>query len=252
MSLTAAAGDKTPNYPGHKGTSETPPPMARFVGPWASKEIDMPAAAPAAEKLEKMTLCALNLAMALLKNYRLAPRLSADGGEGSGNFGHAGRPGEVGGSGGGGQTESAGQRTGAEEKQKKIASVKIDFGKDNLLPGLNEEDLAELGKEDKPVKFKKETIARNKIEHPEVPDDEYNEILGNALYNSPLKFRGKNYENGQANEYINFVSINTVKGKNALTLLELADAKDAYEIVHLFKLSDKKLQKMTAYLKDEK
>jgi hypothetical protein len=212
----------------------------------------MPSAAIATETEKELLECLSLAAKIIGKLAGKAYGLSLDGGEGSGNFGHAGRPGEVGGSGAGGQIESAGQRTGAAERQKKIASVKIDFGRDNLLPGLNEEDLAELGKEDKPVKFKKETSARNRQKHPDIPDDEYNEIIGQSLYNSGLKFKGKNYRGESANEHMNFVSIGTIKGKSALTLLELADAKDAYEIVHLFKLSDKKLQKMTAYLKDEK
>jgi hypothetical protein len=197
----------------------------------------MPSAAPAAEKLEKMTLCALNLAMALLKNYRLAPRLSADGGEGSGNFGHAGRPGEIGGSGAGGQTESAGQRTGAAEKQKKIASVKIDFGKDNLLPGLNEEDLAELGKEDKPVLLKKNVIERNFARHPEVEKDEYESLVGQALYNNSLRFPG--FKEG----YVNFISKMDDR-ENSLVLVEMAENKNDYEIVHIMKINDSNLARM--------
>jgi hypothetical protein len=142
-----------------------------------------------------------------------ADDLITDGNENSGNFGHAGRPGEVGGSdggGGAGNAKSAGQKTSAEEKQRKIGSVKIDFSRDNTLPGLNKEDLDELGKPDKPVKVKKETLARNKAEHPDVPDGEYNEIVGNALYNSDLRFGGKSETHNP--DYINFVKVHYKKG----------------------------------------
>ena len=44
---------------------------------------------------------------------------------------------------------------------KKINSIKINFDRDNILPGLNKEDLADLGKEDKPLLLKKNIILRN-------------------------------------------------------------------------------------------
>lgn len=42
-----------------------------------------------------------------------------------------------------------------DKKQQKIALVKIDFSKDNVLPELNEEDLAELGIRSFPIRLKK-------------------------------------------------------------------------------------------------
>ena len=48
----------------------------------------------------------------------------------------------------------------------KIASVHIDFTKDNVLPELNNEDLTKVGsKINKPVLLKKNVIDRNAAEH---------------------------------------------------------------------------------------
>ncbi len=77
-----------------------------------------------------------------------------------------------------------------EEKQKKIDSVKIDFGRDNILPGLNAEDLAALGKTDKPVLLKKSVIDRNFKRHPEIDKAEYDMLLGKALYDHDISFPG--------------------------------------------------------------
>lgn len=53
----------------------------------------------------------------------------AEGGQGSGNFGHAGRPGEVGGSGEGGGKNNFGEYDGAREfedkKEAKVMAVKV-------------------------------------------------------------------------------------------------------------------------------
>jgi hypothetical protein len=140
----------------------------------------------------------------------------------------------------GGQTESAGQRTGAAERQKKIASVKIDFGRDNLLPGLNEEDLAELGKEDKPVKFKKETIARNRQKHPDINENEYNRLIGQALYNRDLIVPTNDPINKP--NYYNFIK--RFGEENAIVLLEISETKSDYEIVHVLKLNNKNFNRM--------
>jgi len=146
------------------------------------------------------------------------------------------------------QDETTGQMQGSrpkggvtsdDEKQAKINSVQIETEKDNILPGLNQEDLAELGKDDKPVLLKKEVIDRNLRRHPDVAIEEYNRIIGQALYNSDERFGGKEYHDPN---YMNFIKYNG--NKAALTLIELADRKDNYEIVHLFEPSRTNIEKM--------
>jgi hypothetical protein len=146
------------------------------------------------------------------------------------------------GGGASGENESGGGKkaTSAEERQKKIDSINIDFEKDNTLPELNSEDLEELGKESKPVLLKKSIIERNVNAHSEVATDQYNKILGNALYNSDLRFKGKTDAHNP--DYVNFVKVNP--GSNQLVLLEMADRKENYEIVHLFELNDKRLSRL--------
>jgi hypothetical protein len=133
----------------------------------------------------------------------------------------------------------SGGTTSPEERQKKIDSVKIDFNADNTLPELNDEDLAELGKESKPVVFKKETIERNLREHPEVPKEDYNRILGQALYNSDTRFGGKAYHN---QNYVNFAKFGDKYAD--LALVELAEQKECYEIVHVMNPRNTKVEKM--------
>ena len=125
------------------------------------------------------------------------------------------------------------------EKQKKIDSVHIDFERDNTLPGLNKEDLVELGKEDKPVLLKKSVIDRNLAQHPEVDPKDYDRIIGQALYNSDEHFGGKAHHNPN---YMNFIKYGEERA--ALTLVELEDMKDNYEIVHIFEPKNKKVKNM--------
>lgn len=114
----------------------------------------------------------------------------------------------------------------------KIASVHIDFSRDNILPELNEEDLRKVGaKENKPVLLKKSIIDRNTQRHNDVmPDTE--KILTQTLY-SPLEiFRG-NIEK----PYYTFVKplrISNRNGKNeyGIVLLDVDTRKDNFEIVH--------------------
>ena len=136
-------------------------------------------------------------------------------------------------------SDGGGGITTAEERQKKIDSINIDFESDNILPELNQEDLSELGKNSKPVLLKKSVINRNLEQHPEVAKTEYNRILGETLYNSDDKFGGKAHHNPN---YINFIKFGEKRG--ALTLVELADAKENFEIVHIFEPSNKKIQGM--------
>jgi len=130
-------------------------------------------------------------------------------------------------------------KTSEAEKQKKIDSVKIDFSKDNTLPGLNKEDLKELGKESKPVLLKKSIIDRNLRQHPDVKREDYDRIIGQALYNSDERFGGRRHHNP---DYMNFIKFGEERA--ALTLLELADMKKYYEIVHVFEPRNKSVARM--------
>ena len=124
-----------------------------------------------------------------------------------------------------------------EEKQKKIDSIHIDFEKDNILPELNAEDLTELGKDSKPVLLKKVIIERNLLRHPEIDKNEYDYLLGQALYNTPAYFAGLK-EN-----YINLVCKINDKD-NSLVLIEMSENKINFEIIHLIKINDNNLRRM--------
>jgi len=124
-----------------------------------------------------------------------------------------------------------------EEKQNKIDSINIDFEHDNILPELNQEDLDELGKKSKPVLLKKIIINRNILRHPEVDKNEYNYLLGQALYNNPSYFPGLK------NNYFNFVTKINDKD-NSLVLIEMSETKNNFEIVHLMKINDNNLKRM--------
>lgn len=116
----------------------------------------------------------------------------------------------------------------------KIASVHIDRSKDNILPELNEEDLAKIGaKVNKPVLIKLNIIERNALVHSDVTEEEGNRIIGEALYNSDAVFRGKNVK-----PYFSFVKSMrfSPNGKDTsdfgVVLLDVSEANDCFEVVH--------------------
>ena len=122
--------------------------------------------------------------------------------------------------------------TSIEEKQKKINSVRIDFERDNTLPELNKEDLSKLGKESKPVLLKKNIIEKNRIAHPDIKDNEYDQIVGQSLYDPDLVVPGH-----QDKPYFNFLS-RVGSDKSTVVLLEMAETKSNYEIVNFHWLED--------------
>ena len=117
------------------------------------------------------------------------------------------------------------------------AGVNIHFDEDNVLPGLNQKTLKALNQKSKPVLLKKSVIDRNLDKHPDVGMNEYNYLLGQALYRDPSFFPG------QKDGYVNLVTQLGV-GRNALVLLEMSDKKDNFEIVHLMKINDNNLRRM--------
>lgn len=131
----------------------------------------------------------------------------------------------------------------------KIASVHIDFTKDNILPELNEEDLAKIGaKENKPVLLKKNVIDRNKNEHPDVSNDDLRKIIGESIYNPSNIF----HANAEKPNYFHFSSFVELSAKGnpkiGMTLLDVDVKKDCFEIVHVHFVGIKGLQN---YLKKQ-
>ena len=88
--------------------------------------------------------------------------------------------------------------------------------------------------------LKKQVIDTNLRNHPEVKREDYNRIIGEALYDGDLRFRGKSGQHRR--DYINFVK--TIPHSNSLVLLQIADYKDNYEIIHLWTLADTSLARL--------
>lgn len=145
-----------------------------------------------------------------------------------------------------------GQRSGAAVDRRsaieeKIASIRIQRGKDSVLPNLNTETLAELGKVDKPVLLKKEVLERNASRHADVPLDEARSLIGEALYNPVQVLRGNNRK-----DYLNFIGVD--KERHCVVLLDVEDAKDNFEIVHWHRVNMKgvkKLERKAQKIEDE-
>lgn len=114
----------------------------------------------------------------------------------------------------------------------KIASVHIDFTKDNVLPELNEEDLKKVGVDkNKPVLLKKEVIDRNEGKHDDLTRDDFQSIIGQALYSPSEVFPANKIK-----PYFHFAKIieDNSKGKPeyGLVILDVGERKDNFEIVH--------------------
>lgn len=132
----------------------------------------------------------------------------------------------------------------------KIASVHIDFTKDNILPELNEEDLPKIGaKKNKPVLLKKNIIDRNSARHPDISDEDLNGIVANALYSPSEIFHG--YSEKPYYNFAKLIEINS-KGKPeiGLVLLDIDEKKDNFEVVHAHFVNDKGLQRVKSRKKD--
>ncbi len=176
----------------------------------------------------------------------IGPRFRAvcaalDGGEGSGNFGHEGRPGKVGGSGQGGadkykQAFERVLKSVSPQIRQKMEAVKIDFQKDNILPKMNGEDADYLGIKPLPFRLKKTIIARQEALHP-MDEEKTNKILACALYN--CEFIGGKRGNG----YINFIS-SLSEDRNPLVLVDVRESEEGYyDIVHYYFLTNRKKAK---------
>ena len=119
-----------------------------------------------------------------------------------------------------------------EEKQKeieeKIEKLKeIDWTKDNTLPNFPKYFLDEYGLEDKPILLKKNIIEKNKLNHPDITEEEARRIIGNALYKPETILKA----NPEKPTYHNFISRTDDKHSD-IVLLELSDEKENYEIIN--------------------
>ena len=121
------------------------------------------------------------------------------------------------------------------EIQDKIKQLeKIDWNKDNTLPNLNKNTLKELNLKDKPILLKKNIIEKNKLNHPDITEEEAKRIIGNALYRPELILKA----NAEKTAYHNFIS-RTDDDHSDLVLLELSDKKENYEIVNYYVVSNR-------------
>lgn len=135
------------------------------------------------------------------------------------------------------------------EQQQKIDSVKIDFSKDNILPKLNQDTIDELGPDaDKEVLLKKSVLDRNKTEHPEVKEPDYNTLVASALYRPEFVMPGNKFK-----PYVNLIA-RVGEKRSSVVLLDLDCTKDKCEIVHMHWLrnkSRKALEKKSNKIKKE-
>lgn len=126
-----------------------------------------------------------------------------------------------------------------EEKQKeiqeKIEKLKeIDWTKDNTLPNFPKSFLDEYGLEDKPILLKKNIIEKNKLNHPDITEEEARRIIGNALYKPETILKA----NPNKPAYHNFIT-RTDDEHNDIVLLELSEKKENYEIVNYHVVSNR-------------
>ena len=114
------------------------------------------------------------------------------------------------------------------EIEEKINQLKnIDWNKVNILPKLNKDILKQYGLKDKPVLLKKNIIEKNKLNHPDITNDEAIRIIGNALYKTETVLKG----NINKHTYHNFIT-RTDDEHSDIVLLELSDEKENYEIIN--------------------
>lgn len=117
----------------------------------------------------------------------------------------------------------------------KIASVHIDFEKDNVLPELNDDTLVKIGeKNNKNVLLKASSIKRNLGKHIDVSEEALQDIVTEALYN-PIDVFPANPNNSNYYHLASFVEIQGKDGlKMGLVLLDIDKNKDYFEIGHAY------------------
>lgn len=133
----------------------------------------------------------------------------------------------------------------------KIASVHIDFDRDNILPELNEEDLSKVrAKKNKAVLLKKDVIDRNFIQHSDLTNEDFQTIISHALYAPSEIFLANDTK-----PYYHFAKVIEVSSKNkpkmGLALLDVDDKKDKFEIVHAHFMEIPRFDKMREKAKEK-
>ena len=121
----------------------------------------------------------------------------------------------------------------------KIASVHIDFDKDNILPELNDSELAKVGaKTNKPVLVKKNIIDRNFEEHNDLTAEDFQSIVAQALYTPSEVFAAH-----RDKPYFHFAKVIEINSKGkpeiGLALLDIDENKDNFELVHAYFVGSK-------------
>ena len=119
--------------------------------------------------------------------------------------------------------------------EQKIASIHIDFDKDNILPELNDDTLEKMGiKENKEVLLKSATIKRNLGKHMDVSEKTMQDIISEALYN-PIDVFPANPNNPNYYHLASFVEVQDKNGlKMGLVLLDTDVSKDFFDIGHAY------------------
>lgn len=117
----------------------------------------------------------------------------------------------------------------------KIASVHIDFDKDNFLPELDEDTLIKLGAtSNKRVLLKASSIKRNLGKHIDVSEKVMQDIIAEALYN-PIDVFPANPKNSNYYHLASFIEIQGKDGlKMGLVLLDIDKSKENFEIGHAY------------------
>ncbi len=126
----------------------------------------------------------------------------------------------------------------------KIASVHIDFDKDNVLPELEEKTLKAMGvKKGKRVLLKASTIKRNLGKHFDVSESTLRDIVAETLYN-PIDVFPANPDNP---DYFHIAAFVEVEGKDGLkmglVLLDVDKGKEYFEIGHAYFVDGKGFEK---------
>ena len=126
----------------------------------------------------------------------------------------------------------------------KIASVHIDFDRDNILPELDENVLDKLGTtQGKQVLLKGASIKRNLGKHIDVTEEVMQSIISQALYD-PIDVFPANPNNPNYYHMAAFVEIPDKNGlKMGLVLLDIDKSKEHFEVGHAYFVDGKGYEK---------